>query len=158
MGSLLCYVREGAGTSLQYSCLENPMDRGAWWAAVHGVAQSRTRLERLSSSSSSTCLSIPSPPRWKVNAVLKTASISAWNNPMLFFGISLCQTSSRASRSLVLSGHSWWASGDEAGVLSISRVSFRHGEAMLCCQRGPRRSQTRRQRVLSSRKGTRDMA
>jgi len=38
---------------LQYSCLDNPMDRGAWWAAVHGVAQSRTRLEQLSSSSSS---------------------------------------------------------------------------------------------------------
>ena len=32
------------GTPLQYSCLENPMDRGAWWAAVHGVAKSRTRL------------------------------------------------------------------------------------------------------------------
>ena len=38
---------------LQYSCLENPRDRGAWWAAVYGVAQSRTRLKRLSSSSSS---------------------------------------------------------------------------------------------------------
>ena len=32
------------GTPLQYSCLGNPMDRGAWWAAVHGVAKSRTRL------------------------------------------------------------------------------------------------------------------
>ena len=35
---------EGNGTPLQYSCLENPMDGGAWWAAVHGVAMSRTRL------------------------------------------------------------------------------------------------------------------
>ena len=35
---------EGNGTPLQYSCLENPMDRGAWWAAVHGVTKSRTRL------------------------------------------------------------------------------------------------------------------
>ena len=35
---------EGNGTPLQYSCLENPMDGGAWWAAVHGVAKSRTRL------------------------------------------------------------------------------------------------------------------
>ena len=34
---------EGNGTPLQCSCLENPMDRGAWWAAVHGVARSRTR-------------------------------------------------------------------------------------------------------------------
>ena len=35
---------EGNGTPLQYSCLENPMDGGAWWAAVHGVAKSRARL------------------------------------------------------------------------------------------------------------------
>ena len=38
---------------LQCSCLENPRDSGAWWAAVYGVAQSRKRLKRLSSSSSS---------------------------------------------------------------------------------------------------------
>ena len=35
-------IREGNGTPLQYSCLENPMDGGAWWAAVYGVAKSRT--------------------------------------------------------------------------------------------------------------------
>ena len=35
---------EGNGTPLQYSCLENPMDRGAWWATVHGIAEGRTRL------------------------------------------------------------------------------------------------------------------
>ena len=44
---------EGNGNPLQYSCLENPRDRGAWLAAIYGVAQSRTRLKRLSSSSSS---------------------------------------------------------------------------------------------------------
>ena len=33
---------------IRYSCLENPVDRGSWWAAVHGVAQSQTRLKRLS--------------------------------------------------------------------------------------------------------------
>ena len=38
---------EGNGTPLQHSCLENPMDRGAWWAAVHGVAKSRTRLSNV---------------------------------------------------------------------------------------------------------------
>ena len=37
---------EGSGNTLQYSCLENPRDRGAWWAAVHRVAQSRTRLKQ----------------------------------------------------------------------------------------------------------------
>ena len=41
----LCSIPgEGDGSPLQYSCLENPMDGGAWWAAVHGVAKSRTRL------------------------------------------------------------------------------------------------------------------
>ena len=50
--SLSC-IGEGNGNPLQYSCLENPKDEGAWWAAVYGVAQSRTRLKRLSSSSSS---------------------------------------------------------------------------------------------------------
>ena len=38
------FPREGNGKALQYSCLENPIDRGAWWAAVHGVAQSWTQL------------------------------------------------------------------------------------------------------------------
>ena len=42
--SAVCYLREGNGTPLQYSCLENPMDGGAWQAAVHGVAKSRARL------------------------------------------------------------------------------------------------------------------
>ena len=37
-------TKTGNGTPLQYSCLENPMDGEAWWAAVHGVAKSRTRL------------------------------------------------------------------------------------------------------------------
>ena len=45
-------IGEGNGNPLQCSCLENPRDRGTWWAAVYGVAQSRTRLKRLSSSSS----------------------------------------------------------------------------------------------------------
>ena len=49
--SLSC-IGERNGNPLQCSCLENPRDRGAWWAAVSGVAQSRTRLKRLSSSSS----------------------------------------------------------------------------------------------------------
>ena len=46
-------IGEGNGNPLQYSCLENPKDGGAWWAAVYGVAQSWTRLKRLGSSSSS---------------------------------------------------------------------------------------------------------
>ena len=50
--SLSC-IGEGNGNPLQYSCLENPRDRGAWWAAIYGVTQSWTQLKRLSSSSSS---------------------------------------------------------------------------------------------------------
>ena len=68
---LLC-IGEGNGTPLLCSCLENSRDGGAWWAAVYGVAQSRTRLTRLSSSSSSVYISIqifqfiPSPfSSWK---------------------------------------------------------------------------------------------
>ena len=48
--SLSC-IGEGNGNPLQCSCLENPRDGRAWWAAIYGVAQSRTRLKRLSSSS-----------------------------------------------------------------------------------------------------------
>ena len=44
---------EGNGNPLQCSCLENPRDRGSWWAAVYGVTQNQTRLKRLSSSISS---------------------------------------------------------------------------------------------------------
>ena len=41
---------EGIGNPLQYSCLENPMDREAWWATVHGVAKGQTQLKQLSTS------------------------------------------------------------------------------------------------------------
>ena len=44
----ILFCREGNGTPLQYSCLENPMDGGAWWAAVHGIAKSQTRLSDFS--------------------------------------------------------------------------------------------------------------
>ena len=53
--SLSC-IGEGNGNPLQCSCLENPRDRGAWWPAICGVAQSRTRLKRLSGGSSMLCI------------------------------------------------------------------------------------------------------
>ena len=67
----LSRIGEGNGKPLQCSCLENPKDGGAWWAAVYGVAQSRTRLKRLSSSGSSSrrlsqiCLSVSTSLRWR---------------------------------------------------------------------------------------------
>ena len=53
------HIGEGNGNQLQCSCLENPRDSGAWWAAIYGVAQSRIRLKRLSSSRSSSHLIVP---------------------------------------------------------------------------------------------------
>ena len=59
-------IGEGNGNPLQCSCLENPRDGGAWWAAVYGVAQSRTRLKWFSSSSSSSIYSDLGAPKNKV--------------------------------------------------------------------------------------------
>ena len=70
--SLSC-IGEGNGNPLQGSCLENPRDGGAWWAAIYGVTQSRTRLKRLSSSSWETQLSyskISEPQRLWYNKCL----------------------------------------------------------------------------------------
>ena len=72
--SLSC-IGEGNGNSLQCSCLENPRDWEAWWAAVCGVAQSRTRLKWLSRSSSSS--SIP--------AGFKLFCVCVWKNEFYFF-------------------------------------------------------------------------
>ena len=60
------------GNPLQCSCLENPRDRGAWWAAVSGVAQSRTQLKQLSSSSSH-------PEIW-ASMEATSSGMSVWNN------------------------------------------------------------------------------
>ena len=59
--SLSC-IGEGNGNPLQCSCLENPRDGGAWWAAVYGVAQGQTRLKQLSSRSSSSTALYLYPP------------------------------------------------------------------------------------------------
>ena len=70
--SLSC-IGEGNGNPLQCSCLENPRDRGAWWAAVSGVTQSQTRLKQLSSSSSSSSRQINASSRtlWKIKSCLQ---------------------------------------------------------------------------------------
>ena len=52
----LMFCRKGNGTPLQYFCLENPMDGGAWWAAVHGVAKSRTGLSDFTFHFSLSCI------------------------------------------------------------------------------------------------------
>ena len=65
-------VGEGNGNPLQCSCLENPRARGGWWAAVYGVAQSRTRLKRLSSSSSRASL------EWGAEANRSLRGLDTW--------------------------------------------------------------------------------
>ena len=86
--SLSC-LGEGNGNPLQCSCLENPRDRGAWWAAIDGVAQSRTRLKRLSSSSmSDSCEPMDcSLPGSSVHGILQ-AIILEWVAISIFRGSS----------------------------------------------------------------------
>ena len=73
----LSYIGEGKGNPLQCSCLESPRDGEAWWAAVYGVAQSRTRLNRFSSSSSS------SRYRYKIPSVVDQIRSVAQSCPTL---------------------------------------------------------------------------
>ena len=83
--SLSC-VGEGNGNPLQCSCLENPRDGGAWWVAVYGVTQSRTRLKRLSSSSSSEVFMAQSLRHqhhsltWGLPAVLPSNTTHIWKS------------------------------------------------------------------------------
>ena len=75
---------EGNGNPFQCSCLENPMDGEAWQAAVHGVTQSRTRLKRLSSSSSKALIR----DNWFISNLKYTGTIF-WNLSFLFFFLTL---------------------------------------------------------------------
>ena len=89
--SLSC-IGEGNGNKFQCSCLENPRNGGAWWAAVYGVAQSRTRLKRLSSSSSSSSsssyCSIPAGAQCCLSEVLLHISVVISDVKHLFISIS----------------------------------------------------------------------
>ena len=82
---LLSCIGEGNGNPLQCSCLENPRDRGAWWAAVYGVAQRRTRLKRLSSSSSSRVSNSSNSVSLKWENHISLLNYSTCNN-LLSFG------------------------------------------------------------------------
>ena len=80
----LSCIGEGNGNPIQCSCLENPRDGGAWWAAIYGVAQSLTRLKRLSSSSSSQ-LQIPSPSLFSSSSLLATTSLISMSLSLFLF-------------------------------------------------------------------------
>ena len=74
---LLSCIGEGNGNPLHCSCLENPRDREAWWAAVYGVAQSRTRLKWLSSSSTYRTF------WWIASRIYAQVSQSAWQRSLV---------------------------------------------------------------------------
>ena len=85
--SLSC-IGEGHGNPFQCSCLENPRDRGAWWAAFHRVAQSRARLKRLSSSSSSSSSKminchLINKTKQKIMTTTKTLDVGSLGHPTL---------------------------------------------------------------------------
>ena len=73
---LLSWIGEGNGNPLQCSCLENPRDGGAWWAAVYGAAQSRTRPKRLCSSR---CFAVLCSPSYLVK---KFVCVRFWSLPL----------------------------------------------------------------------------
>ena len=79
--STRAFAGEGNGNPLQCSCLENPRDGGAWWAAIYGVTQSRTRLKRLSSSRAFAVVQLLS--RVRLFATPRTAACQASLEPSL---------------------------------------------------------------------------
>ena len=74
----LSYIGEENSNPLQCSCLENPRDGGAWWAAIYGVAQSRTQLKWLSSSSSSAAHPGEAVEKWTIWSSLDWESSGNW--------------------------------------------------------------------------------
>ena len=121
--SLSC-IGEGNGTPLQCSCLENPRDEGAWWAAVYGVSQSRTRLKRLSSSSSSSnsVMFIPAVYSLKASSKQIVILMSGWSFPqepvigsvLLLFNVAMKVAMKGVCNKLVLVYLLFWESGQLA--------------------------------------------
>ena len=100
--SLSC-IGKGNGNPRQCSCLENPRDGGAWWAAIYGVAQSQTRLKRLSSSSSSSTVAHQAPLPFTISQRLRKLmcidviqSMDTWFASAAAKSLQLCPTLSDA--------------------------------------------------------------
>ena len=117
--SLSC-IGEGNGNPLQCSCLENPRDGGAWWAAVYGVAQSRTRLKQLSSSSSSS--RIRKTPSFSPSGLSHSSRVSlgmslqeTWLHLLLLWYSAAAETST--------SLHLLWKPGKSDLLLPVAWVS-----------------------------------
>ena len=115
--SLSC-IREGNGNSLQCSCLENPRDGGAWWAAIYGVAQSRTRLKWFSSSSSSSSRVMSS-----TNNDSFVSSFSMWMHLISFS----CLNAVARTSNTMLNRSDWeWASFVLFLILEEKLLAFHH--------------------------------
>ena len=115
--SLSC-IGEGNSNPLQFFCLENPRDGGAWWAAVYGVAQSRTRLKWLSSSRGE---------EGREKAVAPHSSTLAWKIPWME------EPGRLQSMGLRRVGHDWAIS------LSLSSIGGGNGNPLQCsCLENPR--------------------
>ena len=103
--SLSC-IGEGNGNPLKCSCLENPRERGAWWAAVCGVAQSQTWLKRLSSSSSSSVGQIWSV-RWAPSCCWyshNAQGFSYYHNSSILTSLAICEAINSCE---TVSGKNW---------------------------------------------------
>ena len=140
--SLSCLGQE-KGNPLQCSCLENPRDGGAWWAAVYGVAQSWTRLMRLSSSSSRIQTEKPMAPHsstlvWKIPWTEEPERLQSWGREelnkteRLYFHFSLSCIGEGNGNPLQCSclenprdGGDWWAavSGVAQSQTRLMRLS-----------------------------------
>ena len=97
----------GNDNPLQCCCLENPRDGGAWWAAIYGVAQSQTRLKRLSSSSSSSSSGITNIVKhmFSETTITKCHRLDVLNNTFIF-----CYSGARSLRSMCQQGCFQWRS------------------------------------------------
>ena len=88
--SIISNCRGGHGNLLQYSYLENPMDRGAWRATVHGVAKSRTQLRRLNTHTEAACSPRPTPPSVCCPSLGVSATRMSLNSEGIWRGSPVC--------------------------------------------------------------------
>ena len=115
----LTRIGEGNGNPLQCSCLENPRNGGAWWAAIYGVAQSRTRLKRLSSSSSNRWGNWNSGEKKKGYLSQVTPSTGSWAK--MWKTITIPPRSEYFLRRLLFLNR-WWVSSGSFVPLLISKL------------------------------------
>ena len=106
----LAYIGEGNGNPLHCSCLENPRDGGAWWAAVYGIPQSRTQLTQLSSSSSIKCIN------WYISTFI--------HRYMYLFSVSLFDSRSKWGLRIKFSSNVFVNSSILIGSLSSILLAF----------------------------------